>query len=182
MVELEFLKSFFQQFLNNDNKQMKSFFFLDTLMLKSSLYSQTQTIFNQPTLVTRWHRKDFLQDLSQNTSRHHEQQLLEAVPVIIFTCWAFGVGGSESGRHAPLLSPSGPLRIRHSSICPNAENMTRMSFSLHFFDTMPMNSFLSSTAAEPRRRGREKHVNGGRTSHHFYSFNTKELGWCVKHK
>lgn len=49
-------------------------------------------------------------------------------------------------RVSPRLSPSGPLRIRHSSICPKAENMTRMSFSLHFLDTMPMNSFLSSTA------------------------------------
>ncbi len=44
-------------------------------------------------------------------------------------------------RFSPRLSPSGPLKMRHSSICPKAENMTRMSFSLHFFDTMPMNSF-----------------------------------------
>lgn len=49
-------------------------------------------------------------------------------------------------RVSPRLSPSGPLKMRHSSICPKGENMTRMSFSLHFFDTMPINSFLSSTA------------------------------------
>lgn len=53
-----------------------------------------------------------------------------------------------SVRVSPRLSPSGPLRIRHSSICPKGENMTRMSFSLHFLDTMPMNSFLSSTAEQ----------------------------------
>lgn len=48
--------------------------------------------------------------------------------------------------HSPRLSPSGPRRIRHSSIWPNGENITRISFSLHFFETIPMNNFLSSTA------------------------------------
>ena len=68
-------------------------------------------------------------------------------------------GNLRDNALSPLLSPSGPRRIRHSSICPKAENMTRTSFSLHFFDTMPMNNFLSSTAAqseeENNRRGRE---------------------------
>ncbi len=59
-------------------------------------------------------------------------------------------------RVSPRLSPSGPLKMRHSSICPKAENMTRMSFSLHFFDTMPMNSFLSSTAE--RKEGWKKQM------------------------
>lgn len=36
--------------------------------------------------------------------------------------------------------------MRHSSIWPKGENMTRMSFSLHFLETIPMNSFRSSTA------------------------------------
>lgn len=65
-------------------------------------------------------------------------------------------GGGGQGAHPPLLRPSGPLRIRHSSICPNAENMTRMSFSLHFFDTMPMNNFLSSTAADDKKEEKKK--------------------------
>lgn len=47
----------------------------------------------------------------------------------------------------PRLSPSGPRSIRHSSICPYGENISRMSFSLHFLEIIPMNSFLSSTAA-----------------------------------
>lgn len=68
--------------------------------------------------------------------------------------------GSESERHKPLLSPSGPRRIRHSSICPNAENMTRMSFSLHFFDTMPMNNFLSSTATGFKKKKRCQGIGG----------------------
>ena len=46
----------------------------------------------------------------------------------------------------PRLSPSGPRSIRHSSICPYGENISRMSFSLHFLDIIPINSFLSSTA------------------------------------
>lgn len=48
--------------------------------------------------------------------------------------------------HSPRLSPSGPRRIRHSSIWPNGENITLISFSLHFFETIPMNNFRSSTA------------------------------------
>lgn len=78
-------------------------------------------------------------------------------------------GGGEGGQHPPLLSPSGPRRIRHSSIWPNAENMTRMSFSLHFFDTMPMNSFLSSTAAEKKKKKKRLSEGRGRP---FISYST----------
>lgn len=49
-------------------------------------------------------------------------------------------------RYPPRLSPSGPRSIRHSSICPYGENISRMSFSLHFLEIIPINSFLSSTA------------------------------------
>lgn len=52
--------------------------------------------------------------------------------------------------HLPLLWPSGPRRIRHSSICPKDENIILTSFSPYFFETIPMKSFLSSTAAEGR--------------------------------
>lgn len=55
---------------------------------------------------------------------------------------------SEMSGLSPRLSPSGPRRIRHSSICPYGENMSRMSFSLHFLEIMPMKSFLSSTAVQ----------------------------------
>lgn len=48
----------------------------------------------------------------------------------------------------PRLRPSGPRNILHSSICPNGENMTRISFSLHFLEIIPINNFLSSTAKE----------------------------------
>lgn len=34
--------------------------------------------------------------------------------------------------------------------------MTRMSFSLHFLDTMPMNNFLSSTAADDKTEEKKK--------------------------
>lgn len=50
----------------------------------------------------------------------------------------------------PRLRPSGPLNILHSSICPKGENITRISFSLHFLDIIPINNFLSSTAKEPK--------------------------------
>lgn len=59
------------------------------------------------------------------------------VPVLR-VCWAV--------RYSPRLSPSGPRSIRHSSICPYGENISRMSFSLHFLEIIPINSFLSSTA------------------------------------
>lgn len=52
----------------------------------------------------------------------------------------------------PRLSPSGPRNIRHSSICPNEENMTRMSFSVHFLEIIPINSFLSSTAKRVKHK------------------------------
>lgn len=55
-------------------------------------------------------------------------------------CWSVQVST------LPRLSPSGPLSIRHSSICPYGENISRMSFSLHFLEIIPINSFLSSTA------------------------------------
>lgn len=48
----------------------------------------------------------------------------------------------------PRLRPSGPRNILHSSICPKGENITRISFSLHFLDIIPINNFLSSTAKE----------------------------------
>lgn len=48
----------------------------------------------------------------------------------------------------PRLKPSGPRNILHSSICPKGENITRISFSLHFLDIIPINNFLSSTAKE----------------------------------
>lgn len=50
--------------------------------------------------------------------------------------------------HLPLLWPSGPRRIRHSSIWPKDENIILISFSPYFFETIPMKSFLYSTAAE----------------------------------
>lgn len=50
--------------------------------------------------------------------------------------------------HLPLLWPSGPRRIRHSSICPKDENIILTSFSPYFFETIPTKSFLSSTAAQ----------------------------------
>lgn len=59
------------------------------------------------------------------------------VPVLR-VCWAV--------HYPPRLSPSGPRSIRHSSICPYGENISRMSFSLHFLEIIPINSFLSSTA------------------------------------
>jgi len=49
--------------------------------------------------------------------------------------------------HLPLLWPSGPRRIRHSSICPKDKNIILISFSPYFFEIIPMKSFLSSTAA-----------------------------------
>lgn len=57
---------------------------------------------------------------------------------LLRVCWAV--------RYPPRLSPSGPRSIRHSSICPYGENISRMSFSLHFLEIIPINSFLSSTA------------------------------------
>lgn len=51
----------------------------------------------------------------------------------------------------PLLWPSGPRSIRHSSICPKDENIILTSFSPYFFETMPTKSFLSSTAAGRRK-------------------------------
>ncbi len=47
---------------------------------------------------------------------------------------------------SPRLSPSGPRSMRLSSIWPYGENMSLMSFSLHFFEIIPINSFLSSIA------------------------------------
>lgn len=55
---------------------------------------------------------------------------------------------TRTGCALPRLSPSGPRSIRHSSICPYGENMSRMSFSLHFLEIIPINSFLSSTAIQ----------------------------------
>lgn len=55
---------------------------------------------------------------------------------------------TRTGCSLPRLSPSGPRSIRHSSICPYGENMSRMSFSLHFLEIIPINSFLSSTAIQ----------------------------------
>lgn len=51
---------------------------------------------------------------------------------------------------SPRLRPSGPRNILHSSICPKGENITRISFSLHFLDIIPINNFLSSTAKESK--------------------------------
>lgn len=77
----------------------------------------------------------------------------------INTWWEYvlgyaGGGGSAAKNtvptlkaHLPLLWPSGPRRIRHSSICPKDENIILTSFSPYFFETIPMKSFLSSTAA-----------------------------------
>lgn len=48
----------------------------------------------------------------------------------------------------PLLWPSGPRRILHSSICPKDENIILTSFSPYFFETIPMKSFRSSAAAK----------------------------------
>lgn len=50
----------------------------------------------------------------------------------------------------PRLRPSGPRNILHSSICPKGENITRISFSLHFLDIIPINNFLSSTAKKSK--------------------------------
>lgn len=50
--------------------------------------------------------------------------------------------------YPPRLVPSGPRKIRHSSICPKGENIIRTSFSPYFLDTMPIKSLRSSTAAE----------------------------------
>jgi len=57
---------------------------------------------------------------------------------------------SQKGSCLPRLSPSGPRNILHSSICPKGENITRISFSLHFFDIIPINNFLSSTAKKSK--------------------------------
>lgn len=72
-----------------------------------------------------------------------------------------GVQGKESWGESwtvmdvlclPRLKPSGPLSILHSSICPKDENITRMSFSLHFLDIIPIKSFLSSTAKKLKNK------------------------------
>lgn len=45
----------------------------------------------------------------------------------------------------PLLTPFGSRRTEHSSMAPNGSNISLMSGSEIFFDSMPMKSFLSVT-------------------------------------
>ncbi len=61
-------------------------------------------------------------------------------------CFGWRSDGVHALEFSPRLSPSGPLSMRLSSIWPYGENMSLMSFSLHFFEIIPINSFLSSIA------------------------------------
>lgn len=79
-------------------------------------------------------------------------------------CTVCAEGGSREANntapiliaHLPLLWPSGPRRIRHSSIWPKEENIILTSFSPYFFETIPIKSFRSSTAA--KRRNTQKAI------------------------
>ena len=51
----------------------------------------------------------------------------------------------------PLLWPFCSRRTVHSSICPKGANIIRTSFSLHFLDSIPINSFLSSTTGTQKQ-------------------------------
>ena len=48
----------------------------------------------------------------------------------------------------PLLTPFGSRSTEHSSMAPKGSNISLMSGSDIFFDSIPMNSFLSATNTE----------------------------------
>lgn len=76
--------------------------------------------------------------------------------------------------HLPLLWPSGPRRIRHSSICPKDENIILTSFSPYFFETIPTKSFLSSTAVDGRKENGHRHTSSPSVVSHIPVVPTSE--------
>lgn len=85
------------------------------------------------------------------------------------------VENSQKGSCLPRLSPSGPRNILHSSICPKGENITRISFSLHFFDIIPINNFLSSTAKKSKDKSITSKYAPTRSYFVKFSLSTVEL-------
>ena len=115
------------------------------------------------------YRRDELWELGQDPDTQHHTQLLhhDRATSAGDPCFPLVQLNSKSSfkrrifrslkMYPPRLNPSGPLNIRHSSICPNEENMTRMSFSVHFLEIIPINSFLSSTAERVKHRKFERY-------------------------
>jgi hypothetical protein len=73
----------------------------------------------------------------------------------IFTTWTFRIRSRQANsltarfntskeQSLPLLVPSGPRRIVHSSMVPNGANNWRTSSSVCCLLSIPTNSFLSS--------------------------------------
>ena len=53
---------------------------------------------------------------------------------------------------SPLLWPFESLNTVQSSMTPNGANIIRISFSFSFFDNIPTNNFLSSTATNGKQQ------------------------------
>lgn len=52
----------------------------------------------------------------------------------------------------PLLTPFGSRSTEHSSMAPKGSNISLMSGSDIFFDSIPMNSFLSATNKKKKNK------------------------------